>query len=57
MKAGSPLIFMRAKHLWMHEDPIEGQGHILTFDLHFGGQRSLMNNITPLTHEQKQVAL
>jgi len=50
-KAGSPLIFTWAKHLGMHQNPIEGQGHILTFDLHFGGQRSLIKDVTTLTHE------
>ena len=41
----------------MCQNPIEGQGRILIFDLLFQGQRSLINDVTALTHEQRQVAL
>ena len=39
----------------MHQKPIEGQGHILIFDLFSGGQRSLINKVT--TDEQRHVEL
>jgi len=32
----------------MHQNPIEGQGHILIFDLHFGGQKSLIKDAATL---------
>jgi len=35
----------------MHQNLIEGQSYILMFGLLFGGQRSLINNVTALTHE------